>query len=87
MTTTKIKILCLIFLLAGAAFGQNGATSLQSLIAEARQNNAAIKASNMSVATARYGPKQASALPDAELMLQQFSVAGFGLFILIDKLT
>ncbi len=71
---TKIKNLCLIFLLVGAAFGQNGATSLQSLIAEARQNNAAIKASDMSIATARYGPKQASALPGTEVMLQHFSV-------------
>src|SRR5690349_1012729 len=71
---TKILNLLLIFMLVAAAFGQNGATSLQSLIAEARQNNPAIKASDMSVATTRYGPKQASALPDTEVMVQQFSV-------------
>jgi outer membrane protein TolC len=71
---TKILNLFLIFLLVGAVSGQNGATGLQSLIAEARQNNAAIKASDMSIATARYGPKQASALPDTEVMVQPFSV-------------
>jgi len=71
---TKIGNLCLWFLVSGIAVGQNGPTSLQSLIAEAKQNNAAIKASEMAVATARFGPKQASALPDTEVMVQHFSV-------------
>jgi outer membrane protein, heavy metal efflux system len=71
---TKIGNLCLWFLVSGIAVGQSGPTSLQSLIAEAKQNNAAIKASEMAVATARFGPKQASALPDTEVMVQHFSV-------------
>jgi cobalt-zinc-cadmium efflux system outer membrane protein len=71
---TKMRNPFVFFLLLGAAFGQNGASSLQSLITEARQSNAAIKASDMAVATAGYGPKQASALPDTEVMLQHFSV-------------
>jgi len=66
--------LCIVPLLLGVAVGQSGSTSLQSLVAEARQNNASIKASEMAVATARYAPKQASALPDTEVMVQHFSV-------------
>ena len=71
---TKIGNLCLWFLVSGIAVGQSGPASLQSLVAEAKQNNAAIKASEMAVATARFAPKQASALPDTEVMMQQFSV-------------
>src|SRR5579864_351432 len=71
---TKIRNLCTWLLFAGVGLGQNGATSLQSLIAEARRNNAAIQASEMAVATKRFGPNQASALPDTELMAQHFSV-------------
>jgi outer membrane protein TolC len=63
-----------VFLLLGSAFGQSGATSLPSLIAEARQNNATIKASELATETARYGPQQASALPDTEVMVQQLAV-------------
>src|SRR6185503_20174828 len=74
MTVTKIGNLCLWALLTGIAVGQTSTTSLQSLIDEAKQNNPAIKASAMAVATARYAPKQASALPDTELMMQHFSV-------------
>lgn len=70
---TKIKLLWAISLLASAAFGQSS-TSLQSLIAEARQNNPAIKAAELSVEVSRYSPAQASALPDTEVMVQHFSV-------------
>lgn len=72
--TKRIRHLCTCLLLAGVAFAQDSATSLQSLITEARQNNPAIKASEMAIATARYGPKQASALPDTEVTVQHFSV-------------
>ena len=71
---TKIRNLCICFLLGAAAVGESGTTSLQSLIAEAKQNNPAVRASEMAVATARYGRKQASALPDTEVMVQPFSV-------------
>ena len=71
---TKIRNLCTWLLFAGVAFGQVAPTSLQSLIAEARQNNPALKAAELGVAAARYAPKQASALPDTEVMVQHFSV-------------
>lgn len=71
---TKIGNLCIWLLLSSVAVAQSGTTSLQSLIAEARKSNPAIRASEMAVATARYAPKQASALPDTELMVQHFSV-------------
>src|SRR5437660_10110846 len=71
---TKIRNLCVFVFLAGAAFAQSTATSLQSLIAEARQNNAAIKAAESAIQTSRYMPKQASALPDTEVMVQHFTV-------------
>jgi outer membrane protein TolC len=70
---TKTGNLCIWLLLSGLGVAQT-TTSLQSLIAEARQSNPAIRASEMAVATARYAPKQASALPDTEVMLQHFSV-------------
>ena len=62
-----------IFVAAGA-FAQSVPTSLQSLIAEARQNNAAINAAESAIQTTRYMPKQASALPDTEIMVQHFTV-------------
>ncbi len=71
---TKIGNLCIWFLLAGVSVAQSTTTSLESLIAEARQNNPAIRASEMAVVTARYAPKQAAALPDTEFMVQHFSV-------------
>jgi cobalt-zinc-cadmium efflux system outer membrane protein len=71
---TKIRNSCVVLLFVGVAFGQNGATSLQSLLAEARQNNAAIRTSGMAVEVSRYGPKQASALPDTDVMVQHFTV-------------
>src|SRR5579864_1024213 len=71
---TKIRNLCVFVFVAGAAFAQSTATSLQSLIAEARQNNAAIKAAESAIQTTRYMPKQASALPDTEVMVQHFTV-------------
>jgi len=71
---TKIGNLCIWLLLSGLGVAQSATTSLQSLIAEARQSNPAIRASEMAVATARYAPKQASALPDTEVMVQHFSV-------------
>src|SRR5437762_2418835 len=71
---TKIRNLCIFVFVAGAAFAQSTATSLQSLIAEARQNNAAIKAAESAIQPSRYMPKQASALPDTEVMVQHFTV-------------
>ena len=71
---TKIGNLCLWLLLTGMGFAQSGTTSLQSLVAELRQSSPAIRASEMAVATARYAPKQASALPDTEFMVQHFTV-------------
>src|SRR6266699_3628399 len=74
MTKTKIRNLCVFVLVAVGAFGQSTPTSLQSLIAEARQSNAAIKAAESAIQTTRYMPKQASALPDTEVMVQHFTV-------------
>src|SRR5438874_12584698 len=71
---TKIRNLCAFVFVAGAAFAQSTATGLQSLSAEARQNNAAIKAAESAIQTSRYMPKQASALPDTEVMVQHFTV-------------
>jgi len=71
---TKIRHSCLFVLLSAAALAQNAPTSLQSLITEARQNNAAIKAAESALQTTRYMPKQASALPDTEVMVQHFTV-------------
>jgi outer membrane protein, heavy metal efflux system len=71
---TKIRYLYAVILFVGTGFGQNNSTSLQSLLAEARQNNAAIRASGLAVEISRYGPKQASALPDTDLMVQHFTV-------------
>ena len=71
---TKIRNLCLFVLLATAAVAQNNRSSLQSLIAEARQNNGAIKAAESAIHATRYMPKQASALPDTEVMVQHFTV-------------
>ena len=70
---TKIKHLWIIPILVSAALGQNS-VSLQALIAEARQNNPAIKAAERAIDTSRYGPSQASALPDTEVMVQHFTV-------------
>src|SRR6266516_7114997 len=74
MTRTKIRNLCVFVFGTVAAFGQSTTTSLQSLIAEARQNNAAIKAAESAIQTTHYMPKQASALPDTEVMVQHFTV-------------
>jgi outer membrane protein, heavy metal efflux system len=71
---TKIGNLCTWLLLTASAFGQSGPTSLHSLITEARENSPAIRASQLAAATARYGSKRASALPDTELMVQHLSV-------------
>lgn len=49
-------------------------TSLRSLLAEARQNNATVHAAERAIHTAEFLPKQASALPDTEVMLQSFTV-------------
>src|SRR6266540_7164163 len=70
----KIRNLSVFVFVAAAAFGQNTSTSVQSLIVEARQNNAAIKAGESAIQTKRYMPKQASALPDTEVMVQHFTV-------------
>ena len=71
---TKIRTLCVFVFVAVAALAQSAPTSLQSLIAEARQNNAAIKAAESAIQTTRYMPKQGSALPDTEVMVQHFTV-------------
>src|SRR6476469_2887200 len=71
---TKISIICVYIVWAGAAFGQNTPVSLQSLIVEAGQNNATIKAAESAIQTSEYMPKQASALPDTEVMVQSFTV-------------
>jgi cobalt-zinc-cadmium efflux system outer membrane protein len=71
---TKISKICVVILWAASALGQGAPTSLPSLIAEARQNNAAIKAAESAVQTSEYMPKQASALPDTEVMAQSFTV-------------
>jgi outer membrane protein TolC len=71
---TKRRRLWIVALLAGAAFAQNTSVSLQSLFPEARHNNAAIKAADRAIDTSRYGPAQASALPETEVMIQQFAV-------------
>src|SRR5215469_1506705 len=71
---TKIGRFWTFFILGSATFAQNAAVSLQTLIAEARQNNAAIRAAESAIDVSRYGPAQASALPDTEVMVQQFSV-------------
>jgi len=71
---TKIGKFCVCLLLSGVAVAQSPTTSLQSLVAELRENSPAIKASEMGVAAARYAPRQASALPDSEVMVQHFSV-------------
>src|SRR6266487_1661831 len=71
---TKISKICVFVLWATSAFGQNAPTSLQLLIGEARQNNAAIKTAERAIQTSQYMPKQASALPDTEVMVQSFTV-------------
>ena len=71
---TKIRNLGVLVLLGVVAFAQNTPTSLQSLIAEARLNNAAIQAAERGIQTTTYRPKQASALPDTEVMVQSFTV-------------
>jgi outer membrane protein TolC len=71
---TKISKICVFVFWAASVFGQSSPTSLPSLIAEARQNNAAIKAAERAIQTSEYMPKQASALPDTEVMVQSFTV-------------
>src|SRR5262249_49242454 len=70
----KIGKLWMFSILASAAFAQSAPVSLQTLIAEARQNNAAIRAAEHGIDVSRYGPAQASALPDTEVMVQHFTV-------------
>jgi cobalt-zinc-cadmium efflux system outer membrane protein len=70
----KIRQLWFVPLLVCAAYAQNTPVSLTALIAEARQNNPAINAAERAVDTSRYGPAQAAALPDTEVMLQHFTV-------------
>lgn len=69
----KIRYLYYGLLFGSTALGQN-AVSLRTLITEAEQNNPAIKAAERGIATTRYGPAQASALPDTEVMVQHFTV-------------
>lgn len=70
----NITQICTTLMLLGAAFGQDVPSSLRSLIVEARQNNSAIRASEITVSAARFAPAQASALPDTEVMVQHFAV-------------
>src|SRR5712691_11538210 len=74
MTITKIIKLFLFVFWTASAFGQNAPTSLQLLIAEARQSNATVKAAESAIQPSEYMPKQASALPDTEVMVQSFTV-------------
>src|SRR5215469_2402236 len=69
----KIMYLWIVPILVSTALGQS-TVSLQALIAEAQQNNPAIKAAERAIDTSRYGPAQASALPDTEMMVQHFTV-------------
>ena len=71
---TKIRYVYVFALLAARAFGQSVPASLQALLVEARQNNAAIKAANRAIDASRYGPAQASALPETDVMVQHFAV-------------
>jgi len=71
---TNISNLFVFVFVTVAALAQSTPTSLQSLIVEARQNNLAIKAAESAIQTTRFMPKQASALPDTEVMVQHFSV-------------
>ena len=71
---TKINKFCVFIFWAVAASGQNAPTSLQILIEEAGQHNATIKAAERAIQTSEYMPKQASALPDTEVMVQSFTV-------------
>jgi outer membrane protein TolC len=74
VTVTKISKICGFVFWAVSGFGQDAPTGLQLLIAEARHNNAAIKAAETAVQTSEYMPRQASALPDTEVMVQSFAV-------------
>jgi outer membrane protein, heavy metal efflux system len=71
---TNIRNLCVFVFVTVAAFAQSTSTSLQRLLVEARQNNLAIKAAESVIQTTRYMPKQASALPDTEVIVQHFTV-------------
>ena len=71
---TKISRICVFVFCAASAVGQNAPASLQLLVTEARQNSAAIKAAERAIQTSEYLPKQASALPDTEVMVQSFTV-------------
>ncbi len=71
---TKISRICVFALWTATALGQYAPSSLQSLIQEARQNNAAIKAAERAIRSSEYMPRQASALPDTELMVQGLTV-------------
>jgi outer membrane protein TolC len=74
MTITKIRKVCTFVLCAASAFGQTASTGLGALLAEARQNNASVRSAERAIQTAEFMPKQASALPDTEVMLQSFTV-------------
>lgn len=52
----------------------SGATSLASLVEEAKSKNPQILAANHSYKAAANGPKRAAALPDTQLMIQHLSV-------------
>ncbi len=71
---TKIRNLAIFVVLGITAFAQSNPSSLQSLIAEARLNNAAILAAERAIQTTTFRPKQASAFPDTEVAVQSFSV-------------
>jgi len=79
---TTASSICAFLVWTTTAFGQGAVpispqtapTSLRALLAEARQNNAVVHAAERSIQTAEFMPKQASALPDTEVMLQSFTV-------------
>jgi len=62
--------------LSGIALGQQypAPTPLADLLNEAREHSPSVLAANAVVKTATFGPSQARAFPDTELMVQQFSV-------------
>jgi outer membrane protein, heavy metal efflux system len=70
----KSAIITLVFL-GGMAVAQGAApVPLATLLDEAKAHNPDLLAASAAVKTATYGPAQAGALPDTEVMVQTFSV-------------
>jgi outer membrane protein, heavy metal efflux system len=76
-----MKASCILFLLAGATCvsaqmqpSQNPLSPLAALVEEAQQKNPEIQAATHGAQAASHAAKQASALPDTQIMLQHLSV-------------